>query len=64
MCRSSVVDGLAIGTAHLQSIKGGPLELRNEFSHVRVELDTAGNGPRLMIAHSALRADFKTSPLD
>ncbi len=46
------------------SIKGDRLELRNEFSHVRVELDTAGNGPRLMIQGIKTGAAIYLDPLE
>ncbi len=40
------------------------MELRNEFSHVRVELDTAGNGPRLMIQDIKTGAAIYLDPLE
>ena len=40
------------------------MELRNEFAHVRIELDTSANGPRLMIQDLKTGAATYLDPLE
>ena len=40
------------------------MELRNEFAHVRVEVETAGNGPRLKIEDVKTGVSTYLDPLE
>lgn len=40
------------------------MELRSEFAHVRVEVDTTANGPRLMIQDIKTGATTYLDPLE
>lgn len=40
------------------------MELHNEFSHVRVELDPSGNGPRLKIQDAKTGQSIYLDPLE